>query len=504
MKWFRRLESWCIPNELKEKSDVYRNASFLVSSILVMLFTLVFFAYTHWAIEYYIGFYVALLFILFLSAFLFILRITSNLVLVANLTAFITIVGISILVITSGGIRSSATIYYLLASLAVVWIIKKRWVIFWSGLALASALGIMLYEAAGNRMVPYFPGQNVYIFATVNYVGFLLHLIRVLINYRITQDAALGDMNEINNSLVEKQEALRLANEELREQHLNVQSAYSALKYTSDKINEQKEEILIKSRELQAANHKISQINASLNKIVEKRTQQLRRTNEELDQFLYRSSHDLRRPLTTILGLKHVAELTFTDRAILELFEKVTDTAHNMDKMLAKLITVSDISKTSLRASHINFEELTNRVRTRFQRQQDTYGVSIDLKLGPEVDFRAPERLVEIVVEQLVENSFNFISLNHGENPYIRIEVDTHNSRGVVRVIDNGIGIDPSVKEKIFEMYFKGTERSQGNGLGLYVAQKAAQKMMGTIELSENSPQGTTIFELVVPMAVVV
>lgn len=503
MKSFNQLVSWCIPDDLREDPNDGRNARFLVSSALMLGISLPIYALVNFSIGYQVGGYITLVLLIFLTASLMLLRLTTSLALAANLLSLATIVGISLIVISSGGIRSSVTPFYVLAMLTIIWVLKKEWVYVWFGVTLLVVISIIIYDWQTDRLPLYYEAKYTTIFAGVNFVGIIVHLFLVVFNYRVTQDRALGNVRQMNASLVEKQEALRLANEELREQHLNVQSAYSALKYTSDKINEQKEEILIKSRELQAANHKISQINASLNKIVEKRTQQLRKTNEELDQFLYRSSHDLRRPLTTILGLKHVAELTFKDRAILELFDKVTDTARNMDKMLAKLITVSDINKTSLRAARINFGELIDRMKDRFGRQLGESEVDLQLKLAPKVDFRAPERLVEIVVEQLIENSLNFVSIDNAIQRFIRLEVSTQNSRGILRIVDNGIGIDPALKGQIFEMYFKGTERSQGNGLGLYVAQKAGQKMMGSIDYVDDLP-GVTVFELVVPMAVVV
>ena len=502
MNWFRRLESWSIPKELGEDQNVFRNAKFLVSTAAIIAILALAFSVAQYLVGFLVGTYVALVTVGFIAAFLFMLRLGGNLSLISNLLAGLIILNNTIMVICSGGIRSSLTPYYLLALISILWVLKKEWIYVWCGIIFFILSTLIFYEANEYAFPYYYPRPNTYLFASVNFVALFMHLVIILINYRNSQDQALGNVNEMNSILVEKQEALRLVNEELREQHLNVQSAYSALKYTSDKINEQKEEILIKSRELQAANHKISQINASLNKIVEKRTQQLRRTNEELDQFLYRSSHDLRRPLTTILGLKYVAELTVTDRSVLELFEKVTDTAHNMDKMLSKLITVSDISKTSLRATRIDFGALAELMRTKFEKQLEASNIDFQLQLGPKVDFRAPERLVEIVVEQLVENSINFVS-HEREQSFIRVEVVTQNSRGIVRIVDNGIGIDPSVKDRLFEMYFKGTERSHGNGLGLYVAQKAAQKIMGSVEYVDDLPNATA-FELVVPMAVVV
>jgi len=68
----------------------------------------------------------------------------------------------------------------------------------------------------------------------------------------------------------------------------------------------------------------------------------------------------------------------------------------------------------------------------------------------------------------------------------------------VIKIKDNGQGIDPTLQEKVFEMYFRGNERSKGNGLGLYIVKKAVEKLNGDVELISSVGGGAT-FKVVLP-----
>jgi signal transduction histidine kinase len=72
----------------------------------------------------------------------------------------------------------------------------------------------------------------------------------------------------------------------------------------------------------------------------------------------------------------------------------------------------------------------------------------------------------------------------------------------VIKVEDNGQGIDPALQERVFDMYFRGNERSKGNGLGLYIVKKAVEKLNGAIELTSAIGKGSTL-KIVLPNSLV-
>ena len=97
---------------------------------------------------------------------------------------------------------------------------------------------------------------------------------------------------------------------------------------------------------------------------------------------------------------------------------------------------------------------------------------------------------LKIILNNLLSNAVKFQSPQKS-NPYIRVFLRTTAERYVIEVEDNGEGIKPNFKEKIFEMFFRGTQRSKGSGLGLYIAREAAEKIQGTISVESEYGKGT-------------
>ena len=97
--------------------------------------------------------------------------------------------------------------------------------------------------------------------------------------------------------------------------------------------------------------------------------------------------------------------------------------------------------------------------------------------------------MVKIILENLVENAVRFCSPHEADIP-VKINQESHDV--LIEISDNGQGIDNELEERIFDMYFRGNERSKGNGLGLYIVKKAIEKLNGSITWSSKQYAGTT------------
>lgn len=250
--------------------------------------------------------------------------------------------------------------------------------------------------------------------------------------------------------------------------------------------------------ELKKANVEVKRVNENLEEMVSERTMQLQKSNEELDTFLYKSSHDLRRPLTSIVGLSNIARLTMNQESY-ELFERAAKTARQMDKMLKKLINISEINHPSTYAS-IDFDLLIQGVIDGFSELIVDKNISVQTTVQPSIDFRSHPELIEIVVTNLIENALWFSSLNQDTSlPKVNIDVIKQNGHVSINLSDNGPGIDPAIRDDIWKMFFVGHEQSPGNGLGLYVTNKAVETLNGKIQFQSNE-KGFTCFEVKLPV----
>jgi signal transduction histidine kinase/uncharacterized protein HemY len=277
--------------------------------------------------------------------------------------------------------------------------------------------------------------------------------------------------------------------------------AYKTYTYTSRmrkanfEIFEQKEEIQAQSEELIEANQTIASINRDLEEKIGARTQDLRQAYKELDTFFYRSSHDFRRPLTTFLGLAEVAKITVKDPNALELFSKVKETATNLDKMLIKLQSISDVGTQQLVYKEVFLKEIVDSVLDGFKHDLDHASIKVTTSIDLNTSFYSYPAMIRIIIENLVENSIAFAIMLE---PSIEIVAYSMGDNVAIKVKDNGQGIDPTLQEKVFDMYFRGNERSKGNGLGLYIVKKAVEKLNGRVELMSSLGKGA-IFKVVLP-----
>lgn len=279
--------------------------------------------------------------------------------------------------------------------------------------------------------------------------------------------------------------------------------AFKTYQYTTKirranrEILEQKEEIQAQSEELIGASQTIAQINNDLKTKIEERTSALRQAYKELDTFFYRSSHDFRRPLTTFLGLAEVAKITVKDANALELFAKVKETASNLDKMLIKLQSVSDIGTQQLVYKEVFVKEIFESVFDGFGDELKSRNIKVTCLLTLKESFYSYPAMFKTIIENLVENSIFFSGVH---NPYIKVTGYDQDSSIVLEVEDNGQGIDVQYQDRIFDMYFRGNERSKGNGLGLYIVKKAVEKLSGEITFRSDYGKGST-FRVSLPIS---
>jgi signal transduction histidine kinase len=295
---------------------------------------------------------------------------------------------------------------------------------------------------------------------------------------------------------------IQKAHVEIKEQHEEIQTqteelteANLSLTRLNRQLSEKQEEIQAQSEELMEANQTINEINRNLEEQVDRRTNELKQAYKELDTFFYRSSHDFRRPLTTFLGLAEVAKITVKDPAALELFERVKETAINLDKMLVKLQSISDVGTLELYYKEVGIRELFDSVCDNYREEISRKHFLIDCSVALSEPFVSYPALVKVIIENLVENSLQFAS---PVNPKISLNGYEEANDVVLEVSDNGHGIDKEYHTRIFDMYFRASHYSKGNGLGLYIVKKAVEKLDGTITFSTQVELGTT-FKVVLP-----
>lgn len=244
--------------------------------------------------------------------------------------------------------------------------------------------------------------------------------------------------------------------------------------YFSNRLKKQKDQ-------LEMANLEIQRINENLEALVSERTALLESAHREMDIFLYKASHDLRGPICSIIGLCNIASRTVNEES-LELVQKTYNTAFAMDRMLKKLKTISEINHPT-NFSLVLLDEHIRSVKTEFSKFIRDNRVEIRIDCPAAISFHSYPNLVDVILSSLVENALYFSTVNNASGARIEIKALHQKSHVEISVTDNGIGIEEGIREKVWDMFFIGSEHSHGNGLGLYIVQKSVQVLGGSIEL---------------------
>ena len=270
----------------------------------------------------------------------------------------------------------------------------------------------------------------------------------------------------------------------------------------NEEIKAQSEIIYEQNQELQTNNAAIHNLNENLEKIIEQRTKNLHLSNaklsslnEELDTFLYHSAHDLRRPLTNILGLLELAKMSEHSNEIAEIFNYVSQTVLGMDSMLRKLISLSGMGADKTVLEKISFQELLQGIKVYLGRLLEEKKIVWQEEIEENLDFISKKEAIRAILLNLIENALIFA---RPEEAYVRILVRREGKSLYMSVEDNGIGILEDYHQKIFQMFFRGNILSQGNGLGLYIVRKAVEQLEGYVFL-ESQPEKGSRFSVKIP-----
>ncbi len=282
----------------------------------------------------------------------------------------------------------------------------------------------------------------------------------------------------------------------------------------NEEIEAQKNSIEEKNIRLTDANELIEQINEELRAInndleyrVEQRTHQLSvvnenliKSNQELDMFIYRASHDIKGPLASLSGLCKVASMDVQDTKAREYFSLLDKTCDKANHTLVRILKMYDIRNAEICYESLSVKEIVEEYGTELQKLPAYQHIKFEVKTTGVTVIESDKTLLQIILTNLIENAFRY----HLDIPagYVRIflEEDEHSLH--IRIHDNGIGIAEKLRPKLFTMFFRGTVSSSGTGLGLYISKLAIERLGGKL-LFRSDFEKETAFELIVPKTAV-
>ena len=225
----------------------------------------------------------------------------------------------------------------------------------------------------------------------------------------------------------------------------------------------------------------------------------LTKVNGEMDNFIYKTSHDIRGPLASLKGICNVAILDVKDDTALTYLKRLDTTAEKLNTILTRLLIINQINHAMLAANVIHFEEIIEEILflERKKGMPKRLQISYDIEKGFEM--KSDREMLRIVLENLIDNSIKFYNESERVTPFAKIQVTADDRNVLIRVIDNGVGINEETKEKIFQMFVRASERSETGGIGLYLSRLATGRLEGTIDFA-TTLEKYTVFTVRLPL----
>lgn len=220
----------------------------------------------------------------------------------------------------------------------------------------------------------------------------------------------------------------------------------------------------------------------TLNQRLKEKNQRLVAVNEELDRYVYRVSHDLRSPITSLMSLNKLIRSADNLDTVKDLLQMQDDCIQKLDVHIQQIIEISRNIKTDLVISDINFSQLLNEVMMELKFMSVEARIEVILKVEQYAPFYTDKQRLSIILSNLLSNGLKYFN-SEAKNRYLSCTVKVNSQRALIEIEDNGIGISSEDKTKLFKMFFRGTSQSKGSGLGLYIVKEMVGKLQGTIRV---------------------
>jgi len=254
-------------------------------------------------------------------------------------------------------------------------------------------------------------------------------------------------------------------------------------------VNRMRERIL---QELSATQH--------ANTVLQAHTEELERSNSELEQFAYIASHDLQEPLRKVASFTQLLQRRYAgqlDARADQYIEFAVDGAKRMQALINDLLSYSRVGRSAREPALVSSDAALTQARNNLAAAMEETGATVETGHLPLV--LAELTLLTAVFQNLLSNALKF---SGGKPPHIVITTSRDGPFWQFSFTDNGIGIEPEYAERIFVIFQRLHERSAyaGTGIGLAMTRKIIEYFGGRIWLDTTYTEGSRfLFTLPMP-----
>ena len=216
-----------------------------------------------------------------------------------------------------------------------------------------------------------------------------------------------------------------------------------------------------------------------------------------LERFIYSCSHELKSPIASMQGLLEIIKYHPLHSETSTCLAMMSVCIERMNNLMYSLEKYMNNEKQEIFLERVRGEAIINRVLDEFQPSLDKQHIKVKTVIHQSFPWVIDVKRVNLVLNNLVSNAVAFHD-HHKKEKEIVIRLNVAKTKSLLEVSDNGIGIPIERQHKIFDLFYRGHDHSQGSGLGLFLVKKIVSKMDAKVIVKSLEGIGTS-FKIATP-----
>ena len=220
------------------------------------------------------------------------------------------------------------------------------------------------------------------------------------------------------------------------------------------------------------------------------KNEELQKANDELDRFVYSTSHDLRAPLSTLLGLLDLTKSSDNNEEKVKYAEMMTSRIHEMEGFIREITDYSRNTRLEINHEKVSIKEVIENLEDSFSVLASSAKVKLIHDFPNDLEVETDRMRLNVILNNLIANGIKYHDPSKDDR-CVKISASKNGNSLIIEIEDNGIGVSNDYQDKIFDMFFRASDKSTGSGLGLYIVKETLAKIGGTISFDSKQRVGS-------------
>lgn len=302
-----------------------------------------------------------------------------------------------------------------------------------------------------------------------------------------------------NKQLKAQQETITQQHAEILNQYMKLTEANAEMSALNEELTQQNQAMEEIQNLISRQNQELKNLNETLELKVAERTLDLQQTNEQLilhsnqvEQFAFIVSHNIRAPIARLLGLTSLITYhKIDDPKLNELIQKTVETSRELDRMVKDLNVILEIRKGLNEIYEwVDLQKIIHSVQGSLEKQIKDTDAKFEINFNNCNMIYSVKPYIESIFFNLISNAIKYKTPDKA--PLIQISATDNGEQMVFVVKDNGLGIDiKRAGKQLFGLYQRFHTHIEGKGMGLFLVKSQVEALKGHIDIKSNINKGT-------------